>query len=177
MILRRLRARVPLLCAYGLLALAGTVLATTPVMQSQMEAFVYRTMAGVISTALLIGAGVIAWLLARDRDINGKRFDDLSADVREALAVFKSHNADALAHPAAFERHGEKYVAQLDRMEMMAGQTKVELHDLKRDHDRINEACALRRSPEDSPYPKRASDRDAIDPTTGEPFVRLRGRQ
>lgn len=149
MILRRLRARVPLLCAYGLLAGAGTVLATVPITQSQMEAFVYRTMAGVISTALLIGAGVIAWLLARDRDINGKRFDDLATDIREALAMFGTHNADPLAHTAASEHNHGPMQSQLDRMELQGATTATELHDLKRDHDRVNALCAKRSEPWD----------------------------
>ncbi len=169
MILRRLRARVPVLCALALLAGAGTVLATVPITQSQMESFVYRTMAGVISTALLIGAGVIAWLLARDRDINGKRFDDLATDIREALALFGAHNGDPFAHTAASEHNHAPMNAQRQRIE-------DKLDKLIRDHDRISKRRACEEEPWDGTE-RRHREADVIDPATGEPFVRLRGRK
>lgn len=183
MILRRLRARVPLLCAIGLL-FAGAALATTPITRSEMESFVYRTMASVISLAVLIGSGVIAWLLARDRDIAAARFTDVKETVNrmvdkldESLILLQTHDASEFSHLAAAKHNHAPMNARLDRIEFQGATTASALHDLRRDHDRINGGGVCQRNPLDSPYPKRASDRDNIDPVTGEPFVRLRGRQ
>lgn len=150
MILRRLRARVPVICAIGLL-FAGAALATTPVTRSEMESFVYRTMAGTIATAVLLGAGVIAWLLARDRDIQGARFVDVKETVNrmidkldESLILLQTHNASPVAHREAAEHNHAPMNAQLDRIEARGDATATELHDLKRDHDRINSACPAR---------------------------------
>lgn len=142
MILRRLRARVPIILACGLL-FAGAALATTPVTRSQMESFVYSTMAAVITAAVLFGAGIIAWILARDRDLQGARFDSLTAEVRAAIAALSVHNGDPLAHTAASEHNHAPMNAQLDRIEQRGDETAAELHDLKRDHERINAACVI----------------------------------
>lgn len=151
MIIKRLRARVPLLLALMLLAGAGTVLATVPITQSQMESFVYRTMAGTIATAVLLGSGVIAWLLARDRDIAAARFTDVKDTVDrmidkldESLILLQTHDASPLSHRAASEHNHAPMNAQLDRIEFQGATTAAQLHDLKRDHDRINSACPAR---------------------------------
>lgn len=151
----RLRRRVPVICALGLL-FAGAALATTPVTQSQMESFVFRTMATVVATALLLGAGVIAWLLARDRDINAQRFNDVKETVNrmvdkldESLILLQTHDASEFAHqPASKHNHGPMY-AQMDRIETRVDETALVLHDLKKDHDRINKRRACEEEPWD----------------------------
>lgn len=71
MILCRLRRRAGLYMSLGLI-LAGWTLAANAnevVTRSQMEAFVYLTLAIVATPLLLGGAGLFAWILHRDRDL------------------------------------------------------------------------------------------------------------
>jgi hypothetical protein len=170
-VIRRLRSRVPVLVAWGgLLTVAACIVeATEPVTRSQMEAFVYRSMASVISIAVLFGAGAIAWLLARDRDISGKRFDTLAESVERVLSALASHDENPRAHGVASDRNHDPIHAELSGLREVQSEIAERLGALLAEHHviRANEdaLCTMlqRRDPTLSPHPRRASDPEDFD--------------
>lgn len=173
------RAGAILLGLLAFVSLTGAAQTVAYVTRSEMEGYVWGVLLSAGVGTVLIGAGLLAWIMSRDRALQQSSIDlviaateRLADQIENAVGMLAAHNGDALAHTAASEHNHAPILAQLDRIETQGQTTAAALHDLRRDHDRINAMCAQRRDPEDSPYPKRASDRDVIDPATGEPFVR-----
>ena len=160
----RLRLRAGLYLS-ALLAFVGVSLAaqaTQTVTRSEMEAFVYSTMAVAGLATLGGGAGVIAWILARDRSLQREHLaqiitaiSELATGLNRAVRALEQHDDDPYAHRAASEHnHGpmDKKLDALDR--------KVDAILL----DCEGRACSGR-DPSASPSRRRATDPDGADHT------------
>ncbi len=177
----RLRARSGLYLSV-LLLLAGvslTARATQPVTRSEMESFVYVTLA--VGAGALIGAvwTLLSYHLGRLERMFEKGVERLDASQSRGHDALRAHNEDPLAHASASEHNHGPMNAQLDRLEEQLTATANKLDALIRDHDRIQrqegDLChALEeirhRNPADSPKPRRASD-------SGTDYTALRGRE
>lgn len=120
MILVRLRARAGLYLA-SILAFVGVSLAaqaTQPVTRSEMESFVYSTLAVAALATLTGGAGIIAWILARDRSLQREHLaqiitaiSELATGLNGAIRALKEHDSDPDAHGPA-QRVGHAPILQ-----------------------------------------------------------------
>jgi hypothetical protein len=186
-IIRRLRARAALYLAICLF-LGGwslTAMATQPVLESHMKEFVYWTF-GVGAFALLGAAGAfVSHLMARME----KSIDASIARLEKTVEILGNdligHNASPFAHTAAGEHNHGPMNEQSNRIEgkvegvsSQVRELAIDLHDLKRDHDRVQSeegsictalAELRKRDPKDSPKPRRASD-------SGTDYTPLRGK-
>ena len=181
MILCRLRARVPVFLSGFLMLLAVTISmgaspTTTPSPTwPEISLAIWLRYGAAVATS--IGA---TWVL-----LNGyeRRQDARHAETMRALATaadrLRQHNEEPTAHDAASRHNHDPMNEQANRIEAKVTQIGLDLHDLKRDHDRIQSEegsiCAAlaemrRRDPKDSPKPKRASD-------SGDDYTPLRGKQ
>ena len=164
MILVRLRTRAGLYLS-GLLVFCGLSLAaqaTQPVTRSEMESFVYSTLAVAALATLTGGAGILAWILARDRSLQREHLaqiitaiSELSTGLNRAVRALEQHDDDPYAHRAASEHnHGpmDKKLDALDR--------KVDAILL----DCEGRACSGR-DPAASPYRRRRTDEAESDHT------------
>jgi len=160
----RLRLRAGLYLS-ALLAFVGVSLAaqaTQAVTRSEMEAFVYSTLAVAALATLTGGAGIIAWILARDRSLQREHLSqiitaisELATGLNRAVKALETHDEDPYAHgPASEHNHGpmDKKLDELDR--------KVDAILL----DCEGRACA-HRDPSVSPYRRRQTDPDGADHT------------
>lgn len=160
----RLRLRAGLYLSV-LLAFAGVSLAaqaTQAVTRSEMEAFVYSTLAVAALATLTGGAGILAWILARDRSLQREHLaqiitaiSELETGLNGAIKALATHDDDPYAHRAASEHnHGpmDKKLDALDR--------KVDAILL----DCEGRACSGR-DPSASPSRRRATDPDGADHT------------
>ena len=179
--IRRLRARAAvffsgflMLCAVALAVDANQAAPAAPTWPEISLAIWLRYGAAVATS---IGA---TWVL-----LNGyeRRQDARHAETMRALATaadrLRQHNEEPTAHDAASRHNHDPMNEQANRIEAKVTQIGLDLHDLKRDHDRIQSEegsiCAAlaemrRRDPKDSPKPKRASD-------SGDDYTPLRGKQ
>ena len=164
MILRRLRTRAGLYLS-GLLVFCGLSLAaqaTQPVTRSEMESFVYSTLAVAALATLTGGAGILAWILARDRSLQREHLaqiitaiSELSTGLNRAVRALEQHDDDPYAHRAASEHnHGPMY-KKLDALDR-----KVDAILL----DCEGRACSGR-DPAASPYRRRRTDEAESDHT------------
>lgn len=164
MILVRIRTLAGLYLS-GLLVFCGLSLAaqaTQPVTRSEMESFVYSTLAVAALAVLSGGGGMIAWILARDRSLQRENLDQiitaisaLATGLNRAVRALEQHDDDPYAHRAASEHnHGpmDKKLDALDR--------KVDAILL----DCEGRACSGR-DPSASPSRRRATDPDGADHT------------
>lgn len=179
MILCRLRRRAGLYLS-AILLLAGvslTARATQPVTYSQMESFVYVTIAA--AAGLLLGAvwTLLSYHLGRLERLfkdSIERLENAEGATREALRL---HNESEHAHTAASEHNHGPMNAQMDRIEQQGTKTAELLNQLIRDHNRIQQEegaiCAAlaefgKRDPKDS-KPHRKGD-------SGTDYTALRGK-
>jgi len=160
----RLRTRAGLYLS-GLLLFCGISLAakaTTPVTRSEMESFVYSTLAVAALAVLSGGGGMIAWILARDRALQREHLSQIITAISElatglngAVRALESHNGDPYAHPVASEKnHGPLE----DKIDSIGAKVDEILRDCE------GRTCA-RRDPGFSPRRRRASDPDGADYT------------
>ena len=160
----RLRTRAGLYLS-GLLVFCGLSLAaqaTQPVTRSEMESFVYSTLAVAALATLTGGAGILAWILARDRSLQREHLaqiitaiSELATGLNRAVRALEQHDDDPYAHRAASEHnHGpmDKKLDALDR--------KVDAILL----DCEGRACSGR-DPAASPYRRRRTDEAESDHT------------
>lgn len=180
MILCRLRRRAGLYISVLLLLVGAslTARATQPVTRSEMESFVYVTLA--VGAGALIGAvwTLLSYHLGRLERMFEKGVERLEAAQAVAHDAVRLHNDDPHAHgPASEHNHGPMY-AQMDRIEQQGEATAELLNQLIRDHNRIQQEegaiCAAlaeirKRDPKDSPKPHRKGD-------SGTDYTALRGK-
>ena len=156
----------------------------TAVTREEMKSFVYEALA--TSGVLVIGvaAGLLAWILARDREISGKRLDQIAqglsdiasgmhASMNRAIEALEAHNGNPLAPTAASEHNHGPMKDQTDRIEEKLDKLFLEHRIIRSSED---EVCALirasqKRDPADSPKPRREGDPEGFDGT------KHRGRQ
>ncbi len=160
----RLRLRAGLYLS-AILAFVGVSLAaqaTQTVTRSEMEAFVYSTLAVAALATLTGGAGILAWILARDRSLQREHLSQIITEISELasglngeIKALATHDDDPYAHRAASEHnHGpmDKKLDALDR--------KVDAILL----DCEGRACSGR-DPAASPYRRRRTDEAESDHT------------
>jgi hypothetical protein len=145
----RLRTRAGLYLS-GLLLFCGLSLAaqaTQPVTRSEMESFVYSTLAVAALATLTGGAGIIAWILARDRSLQREHLaqiitaiSELATGLNGAIRALKEHDSDPDAHGAA-QRIGHAPI--LKRLDEIDGRL---------------DGFFVPRDPSDSPVRRRHSD-------------------
>ena len=164
----RLRARAGLYMSLGLLVGGWTLAATATqtVTRSEMEAFVYAALA-IAGFAVLGGmAGVLAFILNRDRESARESREQiievigkLTAGLDRAVVALESHNLSEFAHPVA----ARSYLAPVN----------ARLNEMDAKLDRIEADCEAfcRRDPSASPHRRRQSDPD------GEDHAGERGRE
>lgn len=136
---------------------------------AEMRAFVYSTLA--IAGLAVVGgvAGILAWVLARDRDLQRQaqretisRLEaaliEIAAGLGKAIRALEDHNDSPYAHPSASEHNHAPMNAQMDAIE-------GKLDQLIEEHREINAGCYLQshRNPKDSPHPKREGDPAGFD--------------
>jgi hypothetical protein len=127
-ILVRLRTRAGLYLS-GLLVFCGLSLAaqaTQPVTRSEMESFVYSTLAVAALATLTGGAGILAWILARDRDLQREHLSqiitaisELASGLNGAIKALEAHNDDEYAHGPAQKRGHEPILQRLDAVDAL----------------------------------------------------------
>lgn len=182
--MKRMRRSAPWLIITGLYLLGVTLALyaagpSDPLTRDEMKSFVYEAIA--TSGVLVIGvaAGLLAWILARDREINGRRLDQIAqglsdiasgmqATMSRALEALEAHNGNPLAHTAASEHSHGPMNSHLEAVEKKLDQLLLEHRVIRGSED---EVCAMirslrTRSPKDSPNPKREEDPDGFDGRT-----------
>lgn len=175
MILRRLRLRAGIYIS-ALLLFAGLALgvqATQPVTRSEMESFVFTTLAGA-------GIAVVGsfWVLLQSTigrtekaaDVRLERVEKLVGDL---VAAMKAHHEDPLAHPAGSANRIDPINARLDELREALQQTHDVVTALHAEHQVIrgteDEVCAVirslagKRDPNESPKPRRKDDPSGTD--------------
>ena len=165
----RLRARVPVFLSGFLMLLAVTLAvdanqaAPSSPTWPEISLAIWLRYGAAVATS--IGA---TWVLLAGYE---RRQDARHAETMKALAVaadrLRQHNEEPTAHDAASRHNHDPMNEQSDRIEAKVTQIGLDLHDLKRDHDRIqNEEGSIctalaelrKRNPADSPNPRRADD-------------------
>lgn len=179
--IRRLRARVPvylsamlMLCAVALAVDAAPDTVQHPTWPEISLAIWLRYGAAVATS---IGA---TWVLLAGYE---RRQDARHAETMKALAVaadkLRMHDEAPGAHLAASQHNHGPMNEQSDRIEGKVDDISLRLHDLIRDHNRIQEqegevchalAELRRRDPKDSPKPRRKDD-------SGDDYTPLGGKK
>lgn len=158
----RLRLRAGLYLS-ALLVCAGAGLAaqaTQPVTRSEMESFVYAQLAVSAVAVLGGGAGILAWILARDRSLQREHLARILAEISgigsrldKALTALEAHDQSPYAHRAASEHNHAPLEERLDELD----------HKI----DQILRDCETRvcnpRDPMASDRVKRSSDPEGFD--------------
>lgn len=181
MILCRLRARVPvyLSAMLMLVAVAMAVDAAPDTVQHptwpEISLAIWLRYGAAVATS--IGA---TWVLLAGYE---RRQDARHAETMKALAVaadkLRMHDESPTAHQAAGEHNHRPMNEQADRVEEKVDRIDLALHDLIRDHNRIQrqegDICMAlselrRRDPSDSPHPRRKDD-------GGTDYTPLRGKK
>ena len=121
--IRRLRSRA-LLYVSAILLLVGvslTARATQPVTRSEMESFVYVTLA--VSAGALIGAvwTLLSYHLGRLERMFDRGVARLEAAQSVSHEALRMHNDDPLAHVAAAEHNHGPILDRLDEIEARLG--------------------------------------------------------
>ena len=176
----RLRARVPVYLSAMLmlfavaLAVDAQPAAPPPPTWPEISLAIWLRYGAAVATS--IGA---TWVLLAGYE---RRQDARHNETMRALATaadrLRQHNEEPTAHQAAGEHNPRPMNEQSDRIETKVDQLSLDLHDLIRDHNRIQSTegsiCTAleelrRRDPKDSPKPKRATD-------SGTDYTPLRGK-
>lgn len=180
MILCRLRRRAGLYLSVILLlvGVSLTARATQPVTRSEMESFVFLLIGGAACVLFAAVWTLLAYHLGRLERMFQSWKEDMASAVAMARESLRLHDEDEHAHgPASEHNHGPMY-AQMDRIEAQGTETAELLHQLIRDHNRIQQEegaiCAAlaefrKRDPKDSPRPHRKGD-------SGTDYTALRGK-
>ena len=187
-----MRRSAPWLIITGLYLLGVTLALyaagpSDPLTRDEMKSFVYEAIA--TSGVLVIGvaAGLLAWILARDREINGRRLDQIAQDISDiasglhasmsrAIEALEAHNNSPFAHGPASEHNHQPLIAKVDKMEAEIERVDLDLDKLKNAMEEFirfckSHQCALgQRNPKDSPKPKRSTD-------SGADYTALRGKE
>jgi len=180
MILCRLRARVPVYLSAGLMLLAVSLAvdaapdATPPLTWSEISLAIWVRYGAAVATSI-----AATWVLMAGYE---RRQDARHAETMKALATaadrLRLHNEDEGAHLAASRHNHGPMNEQADRLETKVDQIGLDLHDLIRDHKRIQETegsvCEAlhelrQRDPKASPHPRRKTD-------SGTDYTPLRGK-
>lgn len=174
----RQRAGAVLLGLAAFLSLTAAAQGVAFVTREEMREFVWVSIASVGIGAILIGAGLIAWIMQRDRSLQQASIDlviaatDRLADqIEAAIGALARHNEDPRAHTAASEHNHAPMNKQTARIEEKLDQLLMEHRIIRGSED---EVCALvrmmaKRVPNESQKPKRASD-------SGDDYTPLRGK-
>lgn len=123
--IRRIRRSVPgiLWVSLILCGIATAAAAADPgVTQHEMRSFVYETLA--IAGVVVVGgsAGLMSWILARDRSLRAESnaqlvtaVSELGAGLKRAISALEDHNESEHAHPPHLER-AIRMQAQIERL-------------------------------------------------------------
>ena len=124
--IRRIRLRAGLYLS-GLVLFVGVALAahaTQPVTRSEMESFVYAQLAVSAVAVLGGGAGILAWILARDRSLQREHLaqiisaiSDLASGLNRAIRALEDHDKSPYAHAAASEHNHAPLDERLDELD------------------------------------------------------------
>jgi len=180
-VILRLRARVPVYLSAMLmlfavaLAVDAQPAAPPPPTWPEISLAIWLRYGAAVATS--IGA---TWVLLAGYE---RRQDARHNDTMRALATaadrLRQHNEEPTAHDAASRHNHGPMNEQSDRIETKVDEIGLKLHDLIRDHNRIQsqegDICTAladlrRRDPKDSPHPRRATD-------SGDDYTPLRGKQ
>jgi hypothetical protein len=168
-IIQSLRFRAPLYLAVTLF-LAGfalTAKATTPVLESQMKAFVYWTLAVVLFAVLGSAAAFISYLDARRERAFDIAIGRLEAGVERAFAAIAAHDNNSLAHTAASEHNHSPMNEKLDRLDQRQQEIYHVVLGLKAEHDLIrseeDELCSILRARRAAEIKRRSADPPEFD--------------
>lgn len=177
----RLRARVPVYLSALLMLCAVAMAVDAAPTQDQHPTWPEISLAIWLRYGAAVATSIGAtWVLLAGYE---RRQDARHAETMKALSVaadrLRQHNEEPTAHQVAGEHNHRPMNEQSDRIESKVDDIGLRLHDLIRDHNRIQgqegDICSalaelLRRNPSDSPRPKRASD-------SGDDYTPLRGKQ
>jgi len=175
----RLRARVPVYLSAGLMLLAVSMAvdaapdAMPPLTWADISLAIWLRYGAAVATSI-----AATWVLLAGYE---RRQDARHADTMKALATaadrLRIHNDDAGAHLTASQHNHGPMNEQADRVEQKLDDLAMALHDLIRDHNRIQQTegavCEAlhelrRRNPADSPHTRREGDsRDDYTPLRG----------
>jgi len=175
----RQRAGAVMLGLAAFLSLTAAAQGVAYVTREEMREFVWTAIASVGLGAILIGAGLIAWIMQRDRSLQQASIDlvvaatdRLTDKIELAIGMLARHNEDPLAHTAASEHNHGPMNAQIDRIEEKLDSLIMEHRVIRGAED---EVCAAlrdlrRRNPAEPPKVKRADD-------SGDDYTPLRGHE
>ena len=173
-----MRRADPYIIAFGvylMLAASAVSAADAAVSLESVKAFVYETLA--VGGVVIIGAagGLIAWVLARDRELQGKRFERIEIGLNEmlgrlhqAIRALTDHNECTTAHTIAAEHNHQPMNDKISEIADKLDHLILEHRVIRGSED---EVCAMIRSlrtrdPKDSPKPKRDEDPEGFDGRT-----------
>lgn len=174
MILCRLRSRISIfVSAFLMLGAVALAVDASPATEPhptwpEISLAIWLRYGAAVATS--IGA---TWVLLAGYE---RRQDARHTEAMRAIATaadqLRLHNEDKAAHPAASHYNHEPMNEQADRIESKVEAIGLVLHDLKRDHDRIQceegEICTAlaelrKRNPADSPRTRRDVDPPGFD--------------
>lgn len=176
----RLRARVPVYLSAMLVILAVALAVDAQPSAPQHPTWPEISLAIWLRYGAAVATSIGAtWVLLAGYE---RRQDARHAETMRALATaadrLRQHNEEPTAHQAAGEHNHRPMNEQSDRIEEKVNEIGLKLHDLIRDHNRIQEqegevcsalAALRKRDPADSPKPKRKDD-------SGTDYTPLRGK-
>lgn len=129
----------------------------------------YVTLASVLITILGACAGVLAFILSRERDYQQAHFDTLNKvvtemgqSVKDLVKVLELHNKDPFAHPEGSANRLNPIQEDLKEIKEIVIKLSTE-HDLMQEEE--NNVCALiKRSSLIKEFKKRQNDPEDFDP-------------
>lgn len=120
----RRRAGGILLGIVGFVSLTAASQGVAYVTRTDMERYVWGVIASVGVGTVVVGAGLLAWIMQRDRTLQQASIDlvisateKLAAQIETAIGALAAHNSDALAHAAASEHNHGPMNEQIERIE------------------------------------------------------------
>ena len=153
--IRRLRCRAGLYVS-AILLLAGislTARATQPVTRSEMESFVYVTLA--VGAGALVGAvwTLLSYHLGRLERMFDRGVARLELAQSQAQAAIRAHDEDTHAHGPASEHNHAPLLARIDALSNQAERIENTVGEVLRNCEALR--CRAR-DPRESPHAKRA---------------------
>jgi hypothetical protein len=179
--MRQVRARAGAILMGIAACISLTAAAQLPVYvtPADMRVYVWTVLASVAVGTVLVGAGLLAWIMRRDRTLQQSSIDlviaateRLAGQIEAAIDALERHNADPFSHTAAAEHHHEPMTDQTQRIEEKLDALLIEHRII---HGLAGRGCVAlqvlqERDPMDSQKPHRADD-------VGDDYRALRGRQ
>ena len=179
--IRRLRARVPVYLSAFLMLVAVAMAVDAAPDTGQHPTWPEISLAIWLRYGAAVATSIGAtWVLLAGYE---RRQDARHAETMKALSVaadrLRQHNEEPTAHNVASRHNHGPMNEQTQRIEEKVDALSLNLHDLIRDHNRIQsqegEICTAleslrRRDPKDSPHPRRADD-------SGDDYTPLRGKR